>query len=98
MRSLAAAGTGALLPSCLEVLTSERLLTLPTRLRRRNEIRALTFAVLRDHGALDLLVPDEREAHRRAYLSALAWNLVRLERLDQVLEACSAPGLRVAHA
>lgn len=95
MPSLAAAETVALLPSCLEVLTRQRVLALPARLRRRNEVRALTFALMRDHGALDRLAPEERETHRRAYLSALAWNLIRLERLDQVLEACGAAGLRV---
>lgn len=82
-------------PALLALLPPERLLALPPVLRARDELRALGWALLTVHDALGRLDEDERARGRQAYLSALAWNLPRLDALDRLLEATHAAGIEL---
>jgi hypothetical protein len=82
-------------PRLLRLLPPERLLAWPEALRRRDEIRALGFAVLKAHQALDRLDEAEQMAARQAYLASTAWNLARLDRLDRLVEAARRAGLEL---
>jgi Uncharacterised nucleotidyltransferase len=73
---------------CRRVLTAARLDALPATLRARAELAALRYAV----GLAD---GDRRAPGRQAYLATMAWNLARLERLETVLTAARAAGLRL---
>lgn len=70
-------------------LTAARLDALPAALRRRPELRALRYAVSIADG-------EAEPAGRASYLAALAANLRRLARLDALLAAAEAEGLRLA--
>jgi len=73
---------------CQATLTAERLEALPAALRRRPELVALRYAVALAAGA--------REAPgRTGYLATLAFNVARLQRLEALLAAAHAAGLRL---
>ncbi len=55
------------------VLSPTRLLSLPAPLRRRAEIKALTYAVLTRNGALDLLEETDQRSIRAAREFLLRW-------------------------
>jgi hypothetical protein len=77
-----------LTPICQRTLTAARLDALPAALRRRPELLALRFAVA--------LAAGEAEAPGRAgYLAALAFNVARLQRMEALLAAAHAAGLRL---
>ena len=73
---------------CRRTLTAARLDALPATLRRRPELVALRYAVA--------IAAGERGGPGRApYLAGLAFNLARLQRLETVLAAARAAGLRL---
>jgi hypothetical protein len=74
--------------TCRRTLTPSRLATLPPTLRARTELVVLRYAVA-------LATGDAEAPGRSTYLTMLAWNLARLERLDAVLASAHAAGLRV---
>lgn len=73
---------------CRTTLTAARLAALPPALRGRKEVAALRYAVALGDG-------DPTAPGRLPYLNALASNLARLDRLDTLLAAASAAGLRL---
>jgi hypothetical protein len=77
-------------PLCLRTLPPRALLAWPAQLRRRHEVRALTYALLGAQAQLGLISDEERAIARRAYLNALAHNLKQLRRLDAILQAARA--------
>jgi hypothetical protein len=72
---------------CRRTLTAARLDALPPTLRRRPELVALRHAVALADG-------DEGDGRGR-YLASLAFNLARLQRLERLLAAARAAGLRL---
>jgi hypothetical protein len=75
---------------CRRILTAARLDALPAALRRRPEVIALRHAVALADGEIVGL-----ERGRQLYLSALAWNLARLGRLETLLGAARAARLHL---
>jgi hypothetical protein len=73
---------------CRTTLTAARLDALPAPLRARPELVALRAAVALDGGGA-------AGAGRTRYLATLAFNLARLERLDAIVAAARAAGLRL---
>ena len=75
-------------PLCRVTLTAARLDELPGPLRARPEVAALRAAILLADGG-------DGGPGRGRYLAALAFNLARLQRLDTVLAAARAAGLKL---
>lgn len=73
---------------CTRTLTPSRLLALPPTLAARREMTALRYA-------LALAAGDASAPGRASYLTALSWNLARLARLEPLLAAARAAGLRL---
>ena len=85
---------------CQTTLTADRLDRLPDALRQRPELAALRHAVALADGAATLRAHVDMRAAaegvgRSRYLAALAFNLARLQRLDALLAAARAAGLRL---
>jgi hypothetical protein len=72
---------------CRRTLTAARLDALPPALRRRPELVALRHAVA--------LADGDEGGGRGPYLAALAFNLARLQRLERLLAAARAAGVRL---
>ncbi len=68
---------------------------MPAPLKRRSEVLALTYAMLRAADRLALLPAADQVRARDEYLSTLGWNLGRFARLDAALAAAREAGLRV---
>jgi hypothetical protein len=77
-----------LTPLCRETLTTVRLDALPGPLQTRPELVALREAVALAGGGAS-------GPGRQRYLAALAFNLARLQRLDELLAAARAAGLKL---
>jgi len=77
-----------LTPLCRETLTTARLQALPEPLQARPELVALREAVALAGGGAS-------GPGRQRYLAALAFNLARLQRLDELLAAARAAGLKL---
>ncbi len=73
---------------CRRTLTAARLDALPPALRRRPELVALRYAV-------GLAGGDQSGPGRARYLATLASNVVRQQRLETLLAAARAAGLRL---
>jgi putative nucleotidyltransferase-like protein len=73
---------------CRRTLTVSRLGALPATLAGRREIVALRYAVA-------LAAGDATAPGRANYLTAMSWNLARLERLESLLAAARAAGVRL---
>ena len=74
---------------CRRTLTAARLDALPAVLRRRPELAALRYAIAAADG-------DARAPGRASYLGAATLNLARWQRLEALLTAAHAEGLRLA--
>ena len=77
-----------LTPLARATLTAARLDALPAALKRRTELGALRAAVAIADGG-------DGGSGRASYLASLAFNLARLARLDAMLAAARAVGLRL---
>lgn len=85
----------SLSPLARALFTPERLARLPARLGRHPAWRALRYAVFADHGALGRLPARTVAELRAAWLAVLGQNLGRLDRLDALVAAARADGVRV---
>jgi hypothetical protein len=74
-------------PLCLRTLEPRALLAWPAQLRRRHEVRALTYALLSARAELGRIGDEERAVARGIYFNVLAHNLKQLRRLDAILQA-----------